>query len=115
MTSFILLLQLSYRKQSIDLLCSANQWTGFYLITTSVMKELRYYTSCFSYLIWIFNDSSSFCLADEFDPDGAFPSVLLMFSNLNICVVSCLLTWMLVSLDFLFTIVLLLFRFDMSE
>ena len=30
---------LSYRNQSIDLL--ANQWTRFYMITASVMKELR--------------------------------------------------------------------------
>ena len=40
---------LSYRHQAIDLLCksmdslicSANQWTGFYMIETSVMKELN--------------------------------------------------------------------------
>ena len=30
---------LSYRNQSID--WSANQWTGFYMITASVMKELN--------------------------------------------------------------------------
>ena len=30
---------LSYRNQSID--CSANQWTSFYMITASVMKELN--------------------------------------------------------------------------
>ena len=29
---------LSYRNQSI--VCSANQWTGFYMITVSAMKEL---------------------------------------------------------------------------
>ena len=33
---------LSYRNQSIDLICSANQWTGFYIITVSVMKGLNY-------------------------------------------------------------------------
>ena len=35
---------LSYRNQSIatsSLICSANQWTGFYMTTVSVMKELR--------------------------------------------------------------------------
>ena len=32
---------LSYRNQSIDLLCSANQWTGFYMITVFVMKQLK--------------------------------------------------------------------------
>ena len=26
-----------------SLICSANQWTGFYMITASVMKELRSY------------------------------------------------------------------------
>ena len=30
---------LSYRNQSID--CSANQWPGFYMLVTSVMKELN--------------------------------------------------------------------------
>ena len=30
---------LSYRNQSI--VCSANQWTGFYMITASVMKGLK--------------------------------------------------------------------------
>ena len=30
---------LSYRNQSID--CLANQWTGFYMITASVMKGLN--------------------------------------------------------------------------
>ena len=34
---------LSYRNQSID--CSANQWTGFYMITAAVMKELT---------LWVF-------------------------------------------------------------
>ena len=32
---------LSYRNQSIDLQ-RANQWTGFYMITASVMKELNF-------------------------------------------------------------------------
>ena len=32
---------LSYRNQSIDLL--VNQWTGFYMITASVMKELTHF------------------------------------------------------------------------
>ena len=30
---------LSYRNQSIDLQSKANQWTGFYMITASVMNE----------------------------------------------------------------------------
>ena len=38
---------LSYKNQSIDLLC--NQWTGFLMITASIMKELNYY-----YLFGIF-------------------------------------------------------------
>ena len=38
---------LSYRNHSIDLLCllhwlTPNQWTGFYMITASVMKELTH-------------------------------------------------------------------------
>ena len=35
---------LSYRNQSIDfspLICSTNQWTGFYMNTASVLKELK--------------------------------------------------------------------------
>ena len=37
---------LSYRNSL--LICSANQWTGFYMIEPIVMKEFRYYpfTSC---------------------------------------------------------------------
>ena len=36
----------SFRNQSTDLLyksmiCSTNQWTGFYMITASIMKELK--------------------------------------------------------------------------
>ena len=30
---------------SIDDACGANQWTGFYMITTSVMKELKVHIS----------------------------------------------------------------------
>ena len=33
-------MSLSYRNQTIVLLC-ANQWTGFYMIGTFVMKELK--------------------------------------------------------------------------
>ena len=29
-----------YDKETSPLICSANQWTGFYMITASVMKEL---------------------------------------------------------------------------
>ena len=32
---------LSYRNQSIDLFCKSNHWTGFYMITAPVMKELN--------------------------------------------------------------------------
>ena len=35
---------LSYRNQSI---CSANQWTGFYMITASVVKELMKWVGIF--------------------------------------------------------------------
>ena len=34
-----------YHIETSPVICSANQWTGFYMITTSVMKELRE-TSC---------------------------------------------------------------------
>ena len=30
-----------YHIETSPLICSANQWTGFYMITASVMKELR--------------------------------------------------------------------------
>ena len=29
--------------ETSSLICSANQWTGFYMIETSVMKELMYF------------------------------------------------------------------------
>ena len=38
--SFNSFMSLSYRNQTIVLLC-ANQWTGFYMIRTFVMKELK--------------------------------------------------------------------------
>ena len=31
----------SYQVETNPLICSANQWTGFYMIGTSVMKELE--------------------------------------------------------------------------
>ena len=38
---------ISYRNQSIDLFCkSANQWTGFYMIGTSVVNELTDICKC---------------------------------------------------------------------
>ena len=30
-----------YRIETSPLICRANQWTGFYIITASVMKELN--------------------------------------------------------------------------
>ena len=30
-----------YHIETSSLICSANQWTGFYIITASVMKELN--------------------------------------------------------------------------
>ena len=31
-----------YHIETSPVICSANQWTGFYMITASVMKELRH-------------------------------------------------------------------------
>ena len=76
---------------------------------------LSYCTSCFSCLIWSFNDSTLFCFVDVFDPHGTSPLLLLMFSDLSICVVSHLLGWILLSLDFLLLTVWLLLHFNMSE
>ena len=89
--------------------CCARKFDAAWLLLFSLLLELflRYCTSCFSCLIWSFNDSSSFCFVDEFDLDGAFSLVLLMFSNLIICMVSYLLGWILVSLDFILITVLL--------
>ena len=55
------------------------------------------------------------CFADDFDLGGTFAWVLLVVSDLSICMVSYLLGWILVSLDFLFITLLLLLRFNMSE
>ena len=30
-----------YHRETSSLVCSENQWTGFYIITASVMKELN--------------------------------------------------------------------------
>ena len=70
--------------------------------------------SCFNCLSRSFNDSSLLCFVDEFDLDGTFPLVLL-FSELSICMVSFLLGRIMVSLDFLLITMLLLLRFNMSE
>ena len=32
-----------YRRETSSLICAANQWTGFYMIGVSVMKELSHY------------------------------------------------------------------------
>ena len=77
-----------------------------------VMRQMRLDYRC---LIWSFNDYSSICFIDEFDHDGAFPLILLMFSDLSFCMVSLLLRWILVSPDFFLITVLLLLRFNMSE
>ena len=34
-----------YHIETSTLICRANQWTGFYLITASVMKELKIETN----------------------------------------------------------------------
>ena len=39
-TSGLFLDGVSYYVETSPLICSANQWTGFYMIRTSVMKEL---------------------------------------------------------------------------
>ena len=37
-----------YRIETSPLICIENQWTGFYMITASVMKELNeLYLECF--------------------------------------------------------------------
>ena len=36
-----------YHIETSPLVCSANQWTGFYKITASVMKELTHVHSTF--------------------------------------------------------------------
>ena len=71
------------------------RFDGAWLLIYSLLLELhwKYCTSCFSCL--------KFCFVDEFDLDGAFALVFFMFSDLSICMVSCLLGWILVSLDFL--------------
>ena len=33
--------EVGYHIETSPLICSANQWTGFYMITASVMKELN--------------------------------------------------------------------------
>ena len=45
-TFYIITIQLfhdggPYHTETSLLICSANQWTGFYIIGTSVMKELK--------------------------------------------------------------------------
>ena len=45
-----------YHIETSPLICSANQWSGFYMIGTSVMKELRItliYEANFSLSTWL--------------------------------------------------------------
>ena len=37
----MLLIFNSFMKEVCSMICSANQWTGLYMIETSVMKELK--------------------------------------------------------------------------
>ena len=36
-----------YHIETSPLICRANQWTGFYMITVSVMKELTHFSHFF--------------------------------------------------------------------
>ena len=46
------------------MICSATQWTGFFMITASVMKELKVFTVIpFSYLLPIFTEKTFFITA----------------------------------------------------
>ena len=39
-----------YHIETSLLICSANQWTGFYRVFTSAMKELKCHSRCLSLL-----------------------------------------------------------------
>ena len=91
----------------------ANALLPYFLSCKSFLRY--YYTSCFNCSIWSFNDYSSFCFVDKFDLSGTFLSILLMFIDSSIGMVSWLLGWILVSLYFLFITVLILLYFNMSE
>ena len=56
---------LPYRNQSIDLLCSTNQWTGFYMITASVVKELK------QILLWLFRNNCSEVFCEKAAPKNS--------------------------------------------
>ena len=49
-----------YHIEARPLICRANKWNGFYVIETSVMKELSYYliTSCYIFRIFTKNRSN---------------------------------------------------------
>ena len=42
-----------YHIETSPLICSANQWTGFYMITASIMKELSLVTTFAKGLIYL--------------------------------------------------------------
>ena len=37
-----------YHIETSPLICSANQWTGFYMITVSIIKELKVFNEIIS-------------------------------------------------------------------
>ena len=42
--------RLRYHKETSSLICRAKQWTGFYMITASIMKELNRKRECRAYI-----------------------------------------------------------------
>ena len=42
-----------YHIETSPLICSANQWTGFYMIRTSVIKIFNSIVKCLSLILWV--------------------------------------------------------------
>ena len=43
---------MKYSTLTLSLICSANQWTGFYMITALIMKELKMWLNSSIALDW---------------------------------------------------------------
>ena len=73
-------LTLSWRRPLSNRNQSANQWTGFYMIVASVMKELKVWTQSL-HLIWLEDLSRDSCIA--FSKQIYYHKFTIMIKTLN--------------------------------
>ena len=71
-----------YHIETSPLICSANQWTGFYMITASVMKELREESFVTWYFCGVF--FNNLCTLQHFNFVAQHKYCILRFDHITI-------------------------------